>query len=35
MLNLIEQTLRYILARIVIGHFKYFYALGESPQIFS
>ena len=36
MLNLIEQTVRYLFARIVIGYFfKYFYALRELTQIFS
>ena len=27
MLNLTEQTVRYLFVRIVIGHSKYFYAL--------
>ena len=35
MLNPTEQAIRHLLARIVIGHFKYFYALSELTQIFS
>ena len=34
-LNPTEQAIRHLLARIVIGHFKYFYALSELTQIFS
>jgi len=35
MLNQMEQAIRHLLARIVIEHFKYFYALSELTQIFS
>ena len=35
MLNPTEQAIRHLLARIVIGYFKYFYALSELTQIFS
>ena len=35
MLNPTEQAIRHLLARIVIEHFKYFYALSELTQIFS
>ena len=35
MLNPTEQAIHHLLARIIIGHFKYFYALSELTQIFS
>ena len=35
MLNPTEQAIRQLLDRIVIGHFKYFYALSEFTQVFS
>jgi len=34
MLNPTEQAIRHLLARIIIRHFKYFYALSDLTWVF-